>query len=117
MTEGLRPELEAVVRALLAATPAGGHLTLDQLGEAIGTRAVSPPEIDAMLARLEAAGRVVEERTPERGEDALGSVLASARALVAELGRKPTPAEIAAHAGLTEDSVRHALALVKVMQR
>lgn len=117
MTAGLRPELEGVVRALLGATEAGGTLTLDELGEAIGERAVSPPEIDVMIARIEAAGRTVEERTAERGEDALKSVLTSARALLLELGRRPTPAEIAAHAGLSEASVRRALTLTKVMQR
>jgi hypothetical protein len=33
------------------------------------------------------------------------------------LGRAPLPREIAARASLSEDAVRHALALARVMQR
>jgi DNA-directed RNA polymerase sigma subunit (sigma70/sigma32) len=47
----------------------------------------------------------------------LKTVVATARALSVELGRRPSVAEIAARSGLTEDDVRHALSLARVMQR
>jgi DNA-directed RNA polymerase specialized sigma subunit len=43
-------------------------------------------------------------------------VVTAARTLTARLGRKPTVAEIAGESGLSEAAVKHALALVKVMQ-
>lgn len=116
MPTPLRPELRAVVDALLAT----GQKTfsLDALGDAIGARAASADEIDAMMRALEAEGRVISgsEDATVSGEDRLKKVLASARVLRAELGRAPKPAEIAAHAGLDEDAVRHALGLARTMQ-
>jgi DNA-directed RNA polymerase specialized sigma subunit len=47
----------------------------------------------------------------------LKAVVAAARTLAASLGRKPRVVEIAGESGLSEAEVRHALALVKVMQR
>ena len=47
----------------------------------------------------------------------LRRVLETARALVAELGRKPSVDEIAARSGLSPEHVRHALALARIMQR
>lgn len=111
----LRPELRTIVDALLATGEK--KVSLDALGDAIGARAVSADEIDAMMRALEAEGRVIDAPENANGEDRLKQVLASARTLRAELGRAPKPAEIAAHAGLDEDAVRHALGLARVMQR
>lgn len=116
MPTPLRPELRAIVDALLATGQK--TLSLDALGDALGARAASADEIDAMMRALEAEGRVISgsEDPNVRGEDRLKQVLASARVLRAELGRAPKPAEIAAHAGLDEDAVRHALGLARTMQ-
>ena len=70
-----------------------------------------------MIAALEAAGRKRRRARGRRRRGRLKAVVAAARALGPELGRKPTVAEIAARSGLSADEVRHALALLKVMQR
>lgn len=112
----MRPELQAIVDTLLEASAATREVTLDALGDAIGTRAITPPEIDAMITALEEAGRKVVGPQGGEGEDRLKKVVATARELGPELGRKPTVAEIAERAGLSVEDVRHALALLKVMQ-
>jgi hypothetical protein len=113
----LRPELLRIVDALLASSEDSRTVSLDALGEAIGARAVTQDEIDGVIAALESAGRKVGDEAGPQGESRLRLVLETARALKAELGRAPTAPEIAARAGLSEDAVRHALALVRVMQR
>jgi hypothetical protein len=113
----LRAELKAIVEALLAASEDAREITLDAIGEAIGTRAITPEEIDAIIRALEAAGRTVSGPAGGDGEARLKAVLTAARELRPELGRAPTVGEIAARSGLGEDQVRHALALAKVMQR
>jgi len=114
---GLRPELAALVEDLVRGTAKGDSITLDAVGEAIGTRAIAPPEIDAMLSAIEARGRRVVSAEGGRGELHLKSVVAAARELRTELGRPPRPDEIAARAGLTTAEVQHALALARIMQR
>lgn len=113
----MRPELQKIVDDLLAASEDTREVQLDAIGEAIGARLVTTPEIEAIIDALDAAGRKLVGPQGGAGEDRLKAVVAAARALGPELGRKPTVAEIAARAGLTEQEVRHALALVKVMQR
>ena len=113
----LRRELRAIADALLAASAASKEVPLDAIGQAIGTRAVTPVEIDALIATLEAAGRRVTGPQGGAGEDRLKAVVAAVRALRPALGRAPTAAEIATKAGVSEDDVRHALTLLKVMQR
>lgn len=116
----MRPELVAIVDALLASSAASGKVSLDALGAAIGARAITSPEIDAMMTALERAGREVvgrEDVEGGAGEERLKRVVAAARALRPVLGRKPTVAEIAARSGLDEEHVRHALTLLAVMQR
>jgi hypothetical protein len=113
----VRAELQAIVDALLAASTDARVVTLDALGEAIGARAITSEEIDAMLSALEAAGRKVIGPEGGAGEARLKEVVAAARALGPELGRKPTVGEIAARSGLSASEVHHALALLKVMQR
>jgi DNA-directed RNA polymerase sigma subunit (sigma70/sigma32) len=113
----VRPELQAIVDELLAASEDSREVHLDAVGEAIGARAITTPEIEAIMDALDAAGRKLVGPSGGAGEDRLKTVIATARVLGPELGRKPTVAEIAARSGLGEDEVRHALALVKVMQR
>ncbi len=123
----LRGELRTIVEALLTSSASTKEVSLDAIGQAIGTRAITPVEIDAMIAALEASGRAVTSPFasphgpdgPERGagEDRLKAVVAAARVLAPELGRPATVAEIAARSGLALDEVRHALALLRIMQR
>jgi len=113
----MRPELLSIRDALLEASAETRAISLDAVGEAIGTRAVAPDEIEALLASLEASGRTILGPEGGGGEARLKAVLTAARALGPELGRKPTIAEIATRAGLSEEQVRHALALARVMQR
>jgi hypothetical protein len=105
----LRPPLAAIVEDLAA----NREVSIDALGEAIGTRAITPPEIDAMIEALESRGVRVIAPEGGGGERRLAKVIAAAR----EFGRPATVAEIATASGLTPDEVKTALALVKVMQR
>lgn len=114
---GLRAELALVVEELARASEGSGEVSLDEIGDAIGTRAVSTDEIELVFAALEAHGRRITSPEGGGGEARLGRVVASARALAAEHGRRATIAEIATHSGLTETEVRWALSLAKVMQR
>jgi hypothetical protein len=113
----MKPELQAVLDALLAESKDSAEVSLDALGEALGTHAISTDDVDEIMHALEDAGRKVIGPEGGGGEDRLKIVVTTARALVGELGRKPSVAEIAKRSGLGEDDVRHALALAKVMQR
>lgn len=113
----LRPELLSLVDALASANAQAGAISLDALGEAIGSRAVSYDEIDAMLSALEARGIHVDAHTDERLTERLRVVVRVARALATELKRRPVIGEIAARAALSESEVRGALMLARVMQR
>lgn len=117
VAEMLRPALQTLLRKLLADSREHKRVTLDSLGEAVGALQISHDEIDALMHALEAQGRSIVG--PEGGgvQEHLKHVIASARALSQELARKPSVAEIAARAKLSPEQVRHALALVQVMQR
>lgn len=113
----VRAEVLAIVDGLLEASEPTKELTLDAIGDAIGAKAITPDEIDALMTALEAAGRVIVGPRGGDGEEHLRAVITTARSLTPELGRKPTPSEIAERSGLSLLEVRHALALAKVMQR
>jgi hypothetical protein len=113
----LRPELLDIVKQLLEVSLASREISLDALGDAIGTRSVSYPEIDAMMTMLEAEGRLIVAPAGQQGEALLRRVLDSLRVLGPQLGRRPKPSEIAEHAGMSTEEVRQALLLAQVMQR
>ena len=115
--EGLRRELADVVDALVRTSDDAREVSLDAIGEALGTRAVSADEIELMFLSLEARGRRIVGPEGGGGEERLKRVVQGARAFAAEHGRRASVAEIAALTGLSELEVRHALALAKVMQR
>ena len=117
MTVALRQAVRQVLEALVRASEATGEITLDEVGEAVGTMAIAPAEIEALLDALEARGRRVVAPQGGSGETHLRHVLHAARTLRAELGRTPTPDEIAARSGLSLVDVRRALALSQVMRR
>ena len=114
----LRPaELDRIVQTLLRGTKRGDVISLDAIGEATGTIAITPPEIDEVLAAIEEQGRRVSSPAGGSGEAHLKLVIEAARGLRSELGRPPKPEEIADRCGLDVQAVRHALKLATIMQR
>jgi DNA-binding transcriptional ArsR family regulator len=113
----LRTELEQIVELLLRESEASGRVSLDQIGDAVGARAVSYVDVDAVMSALEAAGRTVEAGAKPRGEEHLQLIIRSIRELSAQLSRRPTHQEIAERTGLSQAEVSHALQLVRIMQR
>jgi 2-hydroxychromene-2-carboxylate isomerase len=113
----LRIELRVIVELLLRESETSGEVSLDQIGEAIGARAVSVNDVDLLVDALERAGRVVAAGSKPRGEEHLQLVVRSIRELSVQLGRRPSSLEIAERAGLTQAEVSHALQLARIMQR
>lgn len=113
----LAPELTPVLERLLADSERGGRVALDAVGAALGARAASYDDIDALFDALEAEGRSVDGPRGGGAEGRLRQVVAIARVLVVELGRTPRAHEIATRAGLSTVDVHHALALARIMQR
>jgi hypothetical protein len=111
----LRPPVEAVLRALLAR--GSDAVSLDEIGEAIGTVAVSMQDIEALFAALESHGKRIAEPPAAAVSASLQVVLAAARDLRRETGAIPAPAEIARRAGLPLEEVRRALLFATVVQR
>ena len=106
-----------MIEQLLRESEASGHLTLDQIGDAIGARAVSYVDVDVVIDALESAGRVIDAGAKPRGEEHLQLIVRSIRELSVQLGRRPTQPEIAERSGLTQAEVSHALQLARIMQR
>jgi hypothetical protein len=111
----LRTELRDVVDTLLA--DEAEDIELDRVGDAIGARAVSTDDIEAIFLALEAAGRRVVAAPGGGGEGRLKRVVAAARALRTEGTARPTLREVAVRAELTDDQVLGALFLLRIMQR
>lgn len=112
----MRPELRRILDRLTADFALTGAVSLDAIGDAIATTQVSVDEIDALIAALEGAGLTVVGPSGGGATQRLGRVVGAARAL-REAGERPTLAAIAARTGLSDEQVRHALALARVMQR
>jgi hypothetical protein len=117
VNHSLPPSLREVFASLLAASEQTRVVELDAVGEALGVLAVSYDEIDALISALEAAGRSVQGPLGGGTEGRLKRVVEASRALSQENGRRPTLREVALRADLSEEQVRHALALLRVMQR
>jgi hypothetical protein len=91
-------------------------ISLDEIGEAIGTRAVSTTEIEELLDALTQAGVVIDEPVVNLRSD-LRDVLGAARTLRTELGRAPTTFEIAVQLGKPDSTVRAALLFGSILGR
>ena len=113
----LRAELRMVVNRLLVASEKSREVSLDEIGEALGTLSASYTEIEAMIVLLEAKRRRVAAPAGGDGEAHLGRVVSAAKTLSARLGRRPNVTEIASLAGLSVEQVKHALVLARIMQR
>lgn len=110
MSAGTLPlHLQTLFDAIMKAHPDG--LTLNQLSEELLNKQVTYADIELLIEALEDADVDLEApEQPARPEE-LASVLAAVRTLTGELGRRPTPIEIAEKAGLTPAAVRRALQL------
>lgn len=105
----LSPHLQPLFDAIKAAHPDG--LSLDDLAEELLYKPVSYGDIEEIIGALEDDGYDLEAPSPTASRDELTRVLAAARALTAETGKRPSPVEIAERAGLTPIAVRRALQL------
>jgi hypothetical protein len=107
----LRPQLQAIFDALMAAHPNG--LTLNALSEELVDKPVDYADIEELIGALEEAGVDLEGPEPPPEPQQLFQVLTAARALLSEIGRRPTTAELAERTGLPLTVVRRALRLGK----
>jgi hypothetical protein len=106
------------LNTLLAASETTLHVELDAIGAAIGALSVSTDDIDALMRELEVRGRQIVAPVGGGAERHLGQVVAAARKLrISSPQGKPGLSEVAREAGLSEDQVLVALALLRVMQR
>lgn len=105
--------IERVVAVLLSSGPRA--VTLDEVGEAIGTRAVDAREVELLFACLEERGGSLIEEHDGALVPLLQKVLATARALRQE-GEKPSPTKIAKESGLSARAVRVALLYAEVIK-
>jgi hypothetical protein len=105
----VRVAVQRILEELLARHPAGGHVHLNDLAEVIGTTAVTPEEVEALVDELEAAGLRVGEQLDGADVRVMREVLASARRLHTHLSRRPKVEEIAEDSGHPTHVVRRAL--------
>ena len=76
---------------------------------------LSYADIDELIGAFEEAGIDLEASEPPPRPDELARVLATARALDEETGKRPSVDEIAARSGLTPTTVRRALRLGRAL--
>ena len=110
----MRPELERIIADLLAANAL--DVSLDEIGERIGTLFVTQSEIDEVLTRLESSGRRVGAVTPAIREHLQG-VLEAARAIRQLQNGTPKVEDLAKRTGLSVGAVRAALLYASVLSR
>jgi len=109
-------DLEAIVKDLRARAK-DHRVTLDDVVEAIGDRAVSYDDVAKLFARAEKSGLKIDAPKGGRSEALLAQALTAARALRAKNGQVPSYAEIAAESGMTLSDVEMAMAFARVVQR
>lgn len=90
-------------------------LTLDEVGDAMGERAVGSDEVELLLSALEQAGATIVQAGGEGLPELLRRVLASARE-IRGLGGSPSPTSISAHSGISVRAVRVALLYADVIK-
>lgn len=115
-----RPELAAALAKLIATSERTRLVALDEIGEAVGTHAVSTDEIDALFSALEQRGRTIASPAGGGVEGLLKRVVAAARELKRDAPKRITRItidEVARQASLTREQVISALALLHIMQR
>lgn len=112
----LPPDLERIVQGVIAS--GRRELSLDELADLVfHERGVGYGEIELLIDAFEERGVAVGAPSPDADAagDLLAPVLATARALQAELGRAPTAEEVAARAGLQPADVKRALTFARTL--
>jgi AraC-like DNA-binding protein len=109
----LPPSPDAVARFLQDRHAQG--VPIDALGDAC--RLLSNAHVEEVFTLLENAGIAILHEATAPGAEVLKTLLPAARALRSELGRKPTVAELATRAGLSESATMHGLLYVRVLSR
>lgn len=109
--------LEQMVMLLLNSSARGrpASVSLDQIGEAIGSAQVSTVEIEMLLTRLEAEGVAIGQEDEPDLQALLRTVIQTAHALRRE-GLRPHPQAIAARSDLSVGAVRVALLYSEVLR-
>ncbi|WP_437619259.1 sigma-70 domain-containing protein [Sorangium sp. So ce1151] len=105
----MQPVIDDMIQELLTRHRASGRVDLNDIAEVIGGRPVSYEEVEHIIDRLESEGLRVAEPLDAVDVEVLRAVLASARRLAGELGRRPTIGEIALACGHAPHAVRRAL--------
>ena len=109
-------ELHAIINELLSERAEGEEISLDRIGEALGTMAVTVDEIEVIVSALESAGRSVAGGVEGDPKEDLRVVVQAVHALRVR-GKTPTVAQLSSATGLSEARVRTALRLGQVIGR
>ena len=110
----MRPAVAAILEGLLKSKD--HSLSLDTIGEAIGTEQISQAEIEALFQSIEAAGRQIDAQVPDVRLH-LNLVLREARRLREQHQSNPDVKALAGATNLTEREVRTALLYASVLGR
>jgi len=111
-TREMRPAIAAICQRLLQNR--ANELSLDLIGEAIGTEMITAGEIEELFNSLERAGRRIGADTSNVRKN-LGIVLTEARRLRVARNDVPDVAAIASASKLTPGEVRAALLYASVL--
>jgi Sigma-70 region 3 len=105
----VRPVVESILVELIGRHKQDGRVHLNDIAEVIGDRALTYDEVEGLVTCLEAEGLEVGEPPDAREIGVMRDVLATARRLRGELGRRPKVDEIAKLSGHPARAVRRAL--------
>ena len=105
-----------IVDRLLAVTVPGDEITLDTIGEGVGTAPISYEQIGAVIDALERAGRAIAEPGIDVTH-ALKEVLSAARRAHQRGGPTPTVQELEQLTGLDRATILTALRFGDTLRR
>jgi hypothetical protein len=114
------PHESRIMRALRdlgQAAPDGGEVDIDVVGQITQAHGLAHDEIEGVFSALEARGVTVHAPSGGDGESLLLQVVTAARAHRERTGAAPNVAALSHATGLSEEAVRRALGLAKVMGR
>ncbi len=113
----MKPIDPRVLDDVMAAAGGASTIGLDRFAELCAPHDLDADALDALMDGLEQRGCSVVGDPSASPKEELRLVLGTARRLVAEHRRKPSPAEIAAHSGLDVAVVRRALVYGRILGR
>lgn len=109
----MRPLVETILSELLARHRSAGRVDLDDIAELIDARPVTYEEVEHIVDRLEAEGLCIGEPLDGQAIGIMRGVIVAGHRLTAQLRRRPTIDELAAHSGYSPSAVRRALLQVR----